>query len=128
MANTYTWKITNLKTQRYFLGVEDYIVSANFEHTVTDPTGKYQFINKGQANFPTPSLPEDITDALPYADITEAKIIEWIENNVYGSSSLAIERASMDRRIDEQKYRDENRSLNSIVISASSTEDKPLPW
>ena len=128
MANTYTWKITNLKTQRFFLGVEDYIVSANFEHTVTDPTGKYQFVNKGEANFPIPALPEDITDSLPYANITEAKIKEWIENIVYGTSNLAIERASMDRRIDEQKNRNENRSLDSIVIGASSTEDKPLPW
>ena len=128
MANTYTWKITNLKTQRFFLGVDDYIVSAKFEHTVTDPTGKYQFVNKGQANFPIPALPEDITDSLPYANITEAKIIEWIENVVYGASNLAIERSAMDKRINEQKNRDENRSLNSIVIGASATEDKPLPW
>ena len=128
MANTYTWKITNLKTQRFFLGVDDYIVSAKFEHTVTDPTGKYQFVNKGQANFPIPALPEDITDSLPYANITEAKIIEWIENIVYGASNLAIERSAMDKRINEQKNRDENRSLNSIVIGASATEDKPLPW
>lgn len=69
MANTYTYKVTNL-----IRNPEGIVVTAQFQITVSDGTDSFTHsYNFGFANNPiTPT---------PFESLTEAKVIEWIKRD-----------------------------------------------
>lgn len=82
MAITYTWKITGLKT-REVAGVQGAIVQTYWEKIGTDENG-----NEGKFSGATPFTP-DPTDTsgpfIPFEQLTEQNVIDWIKTVVVGS-------------------------------------------
>ena len=105
---TYTWKVTQLYTQT-IEGNEDYVVIANCETIGVD--GDYTASVPNVIQFST----EEVTNFIPYADLTEELIVGWIKEVLTEEGVLAIEE-SIANQIDTEK--------NPPV----SPEITPLPW
>lgn len=82
MAITYTWKITGLKT-REVAGTQGAVVQTYWEKIGTDENG-----NEGKFSGATPFTP-DPTDTsgpfIPFEQLTEQNVIDWIKTVVVGS-------------------------------------------
>lgn len=82
MAITYTWKITGLKT-REVAGTQGAVVQTYWEKIGTDENG-----NEGKFSGATPFTP-DPTDTsgpfIPFEQLTEQDVINWIKTVVVGS-------------------------------------------
>jgi hypothetical protein len=105
----YTWTITNLYTQTID-GKEDYVVTAIYDVVGVD--GEYTAsMTSNTAQFST----EDVTEFTPYADLTEAIVINWVKESLGENGIISIE-ACIQGQIDSQ--------INPPV----SPENTPLPW
>lgn len=104
----YTWNVTNLFTETID-GKEDYVVIANYETTGVD--GEYSASLSNTAQFST----EDVTDFIPYADLTEEIVIGWIKESLGENGIISIE-ACIQGQIDSQ------------ITPPVSPENTPLPW
>jgi hypothetical protein len=67
----FTWKVTALYTQSVD-GKEDYVVIANCDTIGVD--GNYTASVPNVIQFST----EDVTTFIPYADLTEEIVVDWI--------------------------------------------------
>lgn len=104
----FTWKVTNLYTQTID-GKEDYVVIANYETTGVD--GDYSSSLSNTAQFST----EDVTEFIPYADLTEEIVIGWIKESLGENGIISIE-ACINGQIESQK--------NPPSVPTNTT----LPW
>jgi hypothetical protein len=105
----YTWTITNLYTQTID-GKEDYVVNAIYD--VVGVQGEYTAsMTSNMAQFST----EDVTKFTPYADLTEAIVINWVKESLGENGIISIE-ACIQGQIDSE--------INPPV----SPENTPLPW
>jgi hypothetical protein len=105
----YTWTITNLYTQTID-GKEDYVVTAIYDVVGVD--GEYTAsMTSNTAQFST----QDVTEFTPYADLTEAIVINWVKESLGENGIISIE-ACIQGQIDSQ--------INPPV----SPENTPLPW
>jgi hypothetical protein len=105
----YTWTITNLYTQTID-GKEDYVVTAIYDVVGVD--GEYTAsMTSNTAQFST----EDVTEFTPYADLTEAIVINWVKESLGENGIISIE-ACIQGQIDSE--------INPPV----SPENTPLPW
>jgi hypothetical protein len=105
----YTWTITNLYTQTID-GKEDYVVTAIYDVVGVD--GNYTAsMTSNTAQFST----EDVTEFTPYADLTEAIVINWVKESLGENGIISIE-ACIQGQIDSE--------INPPV----SPENTPLPW
>jgi hypothetical protein len=105
----YTWTITNLYTQT-IEGKEDYVVTAIYDVVGTDGTYTAS-LTSNTAQFST----EDVTEFTPYADLTEAIVINWVKESLGENGIISIE-ACIQGQIDSQ--------INPPV----SPVNTPLPW
>ena len=110
MATTYTWEVTNLYTMPVSAQEQDYVVTALYNVTGVD--GEYSASLSNSAQF---EVVADKPNYIPYADLTEAQIIEWIVEGL-GVDGVANIEACIQGQIDSE--------INPPV----SPENTPLPW
>jgi hypothetical protein len=104
----FTWNVTQLFSKT-IEGITDYVVIANYKTIGVD--GKYTASLSGTAQFST----ENVTNFIPYKDLTEAIVIDWIKQTLGENGIISIE-ACIQGQIDSQ--------INPPV----SPTDTPLPW
>ena len=109
MATTYTWEVTNLYTVPA-TNEPDYVVTALYNVVGVD--GDYSAELSNSAQF---EVIEDQPDFTPYADLTEAQVVGWIQTQL-GPDGVANLEACIQGQIDSQ--------INPPV----SPENTPLPW
>jgi hypothetical protein len=104
----YTWTISNLYTQT-IEGNADYVVIANYNTTGVD--GEYTASLSNTAQFST----EDVTTFIPYEDLTEEIVINWVKESLGENGIISVE-ACLQGQIDSQ--------INPPV----SPTNTALPW
>ena len=105
---TFTWAVTALYTET--VGTEqDYVVIANYNVDGTD--GTYSASLSNIARFST----ENVDNFVPYAELTEATVIGWIQAEL-GVDGVANIEACIHGQIDSQ--------ANPPVVP----QNTPLPW
>lgn len=105
---TYNWKITNLYTKTVE-GLEDYVVNAVFEVEGVD--GEFSSTVNGSQVFTV----KEGTEFIPYANLTEEIVVEWIKEEL-GENGLLSITSCIDGQIESQK--------NPPVVPVIT----PLPW
>ena len=110
MATTYTWTVTNLYTVPVSPTEPDYVVTALYNIIGVDGTYTAELSNSAQFE-----VIADQPDFTPYADLTEAQVLGWIQTQL-GPDGVANLEACIQGQIDSQ--------INPPV----SPENTPLPW
>ena len=105
---TYTWAVTALYTETVN-GEQDYVVIANY--TVVGVDGTYSAELSNIARFSTAS----VTPFIPYADLTEDIVIDWIQQEL-GPDGVSNLEACIQGQINSQ--------INPPVVPVNT----PLPW
>lgn len=107
MPNTYTWIISQLDAYPQQDGHTDVVMTIHWRRQATD--GTYSADIYG-AQSVTLDAEAPFT---PFADLTEAQVIGWLED-AFGAELLAAQVAALDQQIANQ--------INPPVVSP------PLPW
>jgi hypothetical protein len=105
---TYTWNVTALYTETVD-GEQNYVVIANYEVTGVD--GTYSAFLSNIARFSTAS----VTPFIPYADLTEDTVIDWIQQDL-GPDGVSNLEACIQGQINSQ--------INPPTVPVNT----PLPW
>ena len=106
MSNQYLWTVTALSTMP--TPTPDYVVMAQYSVTGTDGTNTV--VTGGVSQF---SVNPEQTDFVPYADLTEAIVLSWIQSE----PNLVVNiQANLDGQIE------------SIVYPPVTPVNTPLPW
>lgn len=108
MAITYTWKVTSVKTKTEGQN-QDAVVQTYWTKTGTDEDG-----HEGTFSGATPFTSVDVPSGqfVPFAELTEATVLGWIQAVVVGGYEEHVN-AQIQKQIDEKH--------NPIVEAA-------LPW
>ena len=106
MTTTYTWTVTAMSTMP--TPTPDYVVLASY--TVDGTDGTYSGTISSVAQF---SVSPDQTTYIPYADLTEAIVIGWIQAQPGVTTSME---GCVQGQIDSQ--------INPPVVP----QNTPLPW
>jgi len=107
MANTYSWVISQLDCYPQHEGNQDVVFTIHWRRQATDGTHTAD-IYSSQSVTLDPDAP-----FTPYADLTEAQVIGWLET-AFGEELLAAQITALDQQIANQ--------INPPVTSP------PLPW
>lgn len=105
---TYTWAVFALYTQTVD-GDSNYVVIANYEVVGVDDTYSAELYNV--ARFSTAS----VTPFIPYADLTEDTVIDWIQQDL-GPDGVSNLEACIQGQINSQ--------INPPTVPVNT----PLPW
>ena len=105
---TYTWAVTALYTETVD-GDLDYVVIANYTVIGIDDTYSAELSNI--ARFSTAS----VTPFIPYADLTEDTVIDWIQQDL-GPDGVSNLEACIQGQINSQ--------INPPTVPVNT----PLPW
>ncbi len=108
MANTYTWAISQLDCYPTQDNKTDVVFVVHWRRQATDGNGHNADIYGSQAVTLDPSA-----TYIPYAELTEAIVIGWLEDAM-GAELLEAQKAALDKQIEDQ--------INPPVIRP------PLPW
>ena len=90
MATTYTWKIAQLERET----ADGYVFTAHY--TVDAEDGTYRAGAYGSVGFERPD------NLIPFADLTEATVINWVKEHL-GEESVANVEAALQTQLDEQR-------------------------
>lgn len=104
MATTYNWVIAQLDTAPSDDGLTDVVKTVHWRYQAVD--GSYMADVYGSVGLGTP----DAEHFTPYADLTEAKVIEWLE----GKLEVDQLKSNLDGQIAALK--------NPPIVNL------PLPW
>jgi hypothetical protein len=107
MANSYSWIISQLDCYPTQDNKTDVVFTVHWRRQATDGTHTAD-IYGSQAVTLDPSA-----TYIPYAELTEADVIGWLEDAM-GAETLAAQVAALDQQIENQ--------INPPVVSP------PLPW
>lgn len=107
MANTYTWVIAQLDCYPQQDDHTDVVFTVHWRRQATDGTHTAD-IYGSQAVTLAPEAP-----FTPYADLTEAQVIGWLED-AFGPETLEAQKAALDKQIEDQ--------INPPVVRPA------LPW
>lgn len=108
MSNTYTWVISQLEAYPQHEGHSDVVFTVHWRRQATDGNGHTGDVYGSQSVTLEPDAP-----FTPYANLTEAQVIGWLEA-AFGDEQLASQIAALDKQIKDQ--------INPPVIRP------PLPW
>lgn len=108
MSNSYLWTITALECIPDLNGQLNYVVVSHWTCTGTDGTYTGSVYNTTTFN-----VNPDKPDYVPYADLTEAEVVQWTQNAL-GADTVQAVYASISTQI-------ENQANPPIVTPA-------LPW
>ena len=106
MSNQYLWTVTALSTMP--TPTPEYVVLA--QYTVTGTDGTITVETQGTSQF---SVNPEQTDFVPYADLTEAIVLGWIQSE---QNLVVNTQANLDGQIE------------SIVNPPVTPQITPLPW
>lgn len=98
MSNTYTWTISALDCIPDVNGKLDYVVVSHWSCSGTD--GTYTGQCYSTVSFP---VNPDKPDYIPYADLTEAEVIQWTQDAL-GEEQVAAIYTSIDTQIEDQVH------------------------
>lgn len=97
MSNTYTWVISSLDCLPQVDGKTDYVVTSHWSCTGTDGTFSGQVystvsftVNAQKSNY------------IPYADLTEAEVIQWTQDAL-GAEQVAAIYVGIDTQIEDAR-------------------------
>ena len=95
MSTTFTWSISELERHT----ADGIVYTAHYRVDATD--GTYAAGAYGSIGFPAP---EEGDEVIPYADLTEAIIIGWVQDTLTAENENAVTdiEAALQGRIDEQ--------------------------
>jgi hypothetical protein len=108
MSNTYSWLISQLDCYPTQDNKTDVVFTVHWRRQATDGNGHNADIYGSQAVTLDPSA-----TYIPYAELTEAIVIGWLEDAM-GAETLEAQKAALDKQIEDQ--------INPPVIRP------PLPW
>ena len=108
MAITYTWSIDRMYTMP--TPEPDFVVNVNWKLTGVD--GDNTAYAEGSSQFSQDEGSEDFT---PYADLTEAQVIGWVQEQL-GPDNIANYQANVAGQI------------NSMINPPVTPTSEPLPW
>ena len=108
MSNTYTWVISQLDCYPTQDNKTDVVFTVHWRRQATDGDGHNADIYGSQAVTLDPSA-----TYIPYAELTEADVIGWLEDAM-GAELLEAQKAALDKQIEDQ--------INPPVVRP------PLPW
>ncbi len=91
---TYTWAVEALYTET-IADQQDYVVIATY--TLVGVDGEYEASISNIAQFST----ESVSEFIPYADLTEAIVVGWIQSEL-GEDGVANLEACVQGQIDSQ--------------------------
>jgi len=86
-----TWNLKNVQVYNTLDGNSDVIYLVNYNVTATDGNGSVYVLPK-EATIDTSS----ITDFVPFADLTEAIVIGWVETDLGTDGVAAIDQEAED--------------------------------
>lgn len=95
MSNTYTWVISQLECYPQHEGQTDVVFQIHWRRQATDGT-HFADVYGSQSVTLEPDAP-----FTPYADLTEAQVIGWLEA-AFGEEQLASQVAALDKQIEDQ--------------------------
>ena len=107
MAITYTWTIDSMSTMP--TPEPDFVVNIMWTLTGTDGT------NTASISSDTQKAQVEGDDFTPYADLTEAQVLGWVQDDL-GADGIANYEANVDGQI------------NSMINPPVSPTVEPLPW
>lgn len=87
---TVTWRIANLERET----ADGFVFTAHY--TVDAEDGTYRAGAYGSIGFERPD------DLIPFADLTEAQVIEWVKESLTAEKVAEIE-AALTAQLDEQR-------------------------
>lgn len=90
MANTYTWKVSQLERET----ADGYVFTAHYTVEASDDT--YKSGAYGSIGFEKPET------LIAYADLTEEVVIGWVKDQLTAEKVAEVESA-LDVQIEEQK-------------------------
>lgn len=102
------WTITTLDCKPDVEGKTDYVVTVHWDCTATD--GTYNGRVYSTTSF---EVDADKPDYVPYADLTEAEVIQWVQASL-GAETVVATEANVLQQIENQK--------NPPIVQP------PLPW
>lgn len=108
MSNTYNWVISQLECYPEHEGHNDVVFTVHWRRQATGGSGHNADIYGSQAVTLDAEAP-----FTPYAELTEAQVIGWLED-AFGPELLAAQEAALDKQIADQ--------INPPVVRP------PLPW
>ena len=108
MSNLYTWSITAMNCIPDLNGQVDYVVVSHWTCTGTDGTYFGSVYNTATFN-----VNPQKSNYIPYADLTEAEVIQWTQDAL-GQDVVQAVYASIDAQIETQ--------VNPTIVTP------PLPW
>ena len=86
-----TWNLKNVKVYNTLEGNSDVIYLVNYNVTATDDNGNVYALPK-EATINTSS----ITDFIPFADLTEADVLGWVETDLGTDGVSAVDQEAED--------------------------------
>lgn len=108
MSNVYTWTISALDCIPDVGNKTDYVVTSHWSCTGTDGTFSGQVYST--VSF---AVNADKPNYIPYADLTEAEVIQWTQDAL-GAEQVAAIYTGIDTQIENQ--------VNPPIVTP------PLPW
>lgn len=108
MANIYTWVISQLDAYPQHEGHTDVVMTVHWRRQATDGNGHTGDIYGSQAVTLDAEAP-----FTPFADLTEAQVISWLED-AFGPEQLQAQKDALDKQIEDQ--------INPPVVRPA------LPW
>lgn len=118
MAITYTWEVTGLKTSTVN-GTSDVVVQTYWKKTGTDDDGHTGSFT-GATPFSAANIPVS-SSFVPFSELTEAAVIEWIKAVVVGDYE-----AHVDGRIADEIARKHNPVTDATLPWAPPAENPPF--
>lgn len=86
-----TWNLKNVRVYNTLDGNSDVIYLVNYNVTATDDNGGVYVLPK-EATIDTSS----ITDFIPFADLTEADVLGWVETDLGTDGVAAVDQEAED--------------------------------
>ena len=108
MSIPYTWTITQMECNPNVAGEPDYVVTVHWTASGTDGT-----FSGSVYNTTSYAVKSDNPDFTPYADLTEAQVVGWVQDSLTPEGVQATE-DSIAQQIQNQ--------VNPPIITP------PLPW
>ena len=91
MSTTFTWKVSQLERET----ADGFVYTAHY--TVNASDGTYSSGAYGSVGFERPDT------LIPYSDLTEDQVIEWVKEKIGGSEKVTEIEAALQSQLDEQR-------------------------
>jgi hypothetical protein len=91
MSTTFTWKVSQLERET----ADGFVYTAHYTVNASDDT--YSSGAYGSVGLERPDT------LIPYSDLTEEQVIEWVKEKIGGSEKVTEIEAALQSQLDEQR-------------------------